>query len=203
MTMTRFEVIESKSWKRDDGATASIYGAVPWTSPTEEKRWKVVTRGYTVRDNERGTIGVGRKPWDTRAEAQAWVDKETARLEEARRAHEARYPKKTPAQLQREVDEALAKKRPRQKRSHAAMKGSGNGPSILRVSRGKTFAGQRSITAEVQYPDEPPSRVEFVGPSSGSGPVVMITRPSGIQTFVTDPSRFGDFGTAWVRRFFG
>jgi len=77
------------------------------------------------------------------------------------------------------------------------------GPRVLKVSRGKTFAGQRSITAEVQYPDEEPSRVEFVGPSGGgSGPVVMIYGEKRNQTFVSDPSRFGDFGPDWVRRFF-
>jgi hypothetical protein len=89
--MSRFDVIESKHWVRDDGRTASIYGAVPWTS---------------------------------RGEAQAWIDKETARLEEARRLLKgASYPtkaptkrgkrshatKKSPAQLQREIDEVLAK----------------------------------------------------------------------------------------------
>jgi hypothetical protein len=82
--MARYEVIESKVWKRDDGATASIYGAVPWTASSEEKRWKMVTRGYTVRDNVSGTVGVGRQPWKTREEAQAWIDKQEARLAEAR-----------------------------------------------------------------------------------------------------------------------
>ena len=112
--MSRFEVIESKVWKRDDGATASIYGAVPWTSSREESRWKMIPRGYTVRDNESGTVGIGRQPWATKGEAQAWIDKEEARLAEARSARE-RY-KKTPAQLQREIDETLAKKSARKRR---------------------------------------------------------------------------------------
>src|SRR5512135_592608 len=103
--MARFDVIESKVWQRDDGRTASPYGAVPWTSAGEEKRWQLVTRGYTVRDNDRGTVGIGRQPWATRAEAQAWVDKEEARLAEIAAAR-----RKTPAQLQREIDEALAQK---------------------------------------------------------------------------------------------
>jgi hypothetical protein len=111
--MARYEVIESKVWKRDDGASASPYGAVPWTSAAEEKRWTLVTRGYTVRDNERGTVGIGRVPWATRAEAQEWVDTATARHETQRREHEARYPKKTPGQLQREIDAALGTKRKR------------------------------------------------------------------------------------------
>ena len=99
--------------------------------------------------------------------------------------------KKTSAQLDREIAEALAKE-----------PGS-EGPRVLKISPARTFAGQRSITANVQYPGEAPSRVEFVGPSAsigGAGPVVMISR--GHQTFVTDPSRFGDFGPDWVRRFF-
>jgi len=92
--------------------------------------------------------------------------------------------KKSTAQLNREIAEVLA-------------------PRVLKISPGKTFAGQRSITANVQYPGEAPSWVEFVGPSAsigGPGPVVMILR--GHQTFVTDPSRFGNFGSSWVRRFF-
>lgn len=86
--MARFDVIESLVWKRDDGRSASPYGAVPWTSPAEEKRWQLVKRGYTVRNNERGTIGIGRQPWATRAEAQEWVDKEEARLAEIAAYHE-------------------------------------------------------------------------------------------------------------------
>ena len=87
--MARYEVIESKAWKRDDGRTASLYGAVPWTSPSEEKRWKVVTRGYTVRDNVQGTVGIGRQPWATRAEAQEWVDKANTRLADLARSRGA------------------------------------------------------------------------------------------------------------------
>ena len=74
-------------------------------------------------------------------------------------------------------------------------------PKILKISRGVTFAGQRDIAVDVQYPGEPPTRVEFVGPSGNiAGPVVMVLR--GHQTFVSDPARFGPFGPAWVRRFF-
>jgi hypothetical protein len=90
----------------------------------------------------------------------------------------------------------------KKKRAHAT-KTTDAKPRILKISRPKTFAGQRSITANVQYLGESPARVEFVGPSAsigGAGPVVMITR--GHQTFVHDPSRFGNFGPDWVRRFF-
>jgi len=73
MTM-RYEVIESRRWQRDDGTTASLYGSVPWVSDAERARWAIVTVGYTVRDNQRGTVGIGRAPWATQSEAQAWVD---------------------------------------------------------------------------------------------------------------------------------
>ena len=73
--MARYEVIESMVWKRDDGKTASIYGAVPWTSPAEEKRWAVVSRGWTILDKHQNTIGLGRVPFMTHEEARAHADK--------------------------------------------------------------------------------------------------------------------------------
>ena len=72
--MPTYEVVESKVWKRDDGQTASIYGACPWTNPTEKARWTIVQQGFTVRNNVRGTVGIGRKPWTTREAAQAWAN---------------------------------------------------------------------------------------------------------------------------------
>ena len=80
--MNRYEVVESKVWRRDDGRTASPYGALPWETESEKARWHLATRGYTVRDNVSGTIGIGRVPWETLAEAQKWADKENARLAE-------------------------------------------------------------------------------------------------------------------------
>jgi hypothetical protein len=106
-----------------------------------------------------------------------------------RAAHAHATKKKSGAQLDREIAEVLTKE-----------PGSG-GPCIVKISGGKSFAGQKSFTANVQYPGEKPSSVEFVGPSSGGGPVVMITQGRN-QTFVHDPSRFGPFGADWVRRFF-
>lgn len=100
--MSRYEVIESKAWRRDDGRTASIYGAVPWTSAGEEPRWEIATRGYTVRDAVSGTVGIGRVPWATRAEAQAWADEHNA-------AHDKRHreaaERRTAAQLDAEINE--------------------------------------------------------------------------------------------------
>lgn len=71
---------------------------------------------------------------------------------------------------------------------------------ITNIRRHRGIAGQFSITADVSYPDEPTRRVEFVGSGYG-GPVLMRT-PEGVEVFVTDPGRFGKFGTDWVRRFF-
>lgn len=59
----------------------------------------------------------------------------------------------------------------------------------------------------VQYENEDPSMVTFVGNTFG-GPVVMITHGADgreTQTFVTNPERFGNFGRIpgrWVARFF-
>jgi hypothetical protein len=78
-----FEVIESEVWRSNTGRTASIYGALPWISEAQRisEGWEMVTTGYTVRDTVANTVGIGREPWKTRAEAQAWVD---ARAEERR-----------------------------------------------------------------------------------------------------------------------
>lgn len=73
-------------------------------------------------------------------------------------------------------------------------------PDVSNVKRHAGIAGQFSVTATVAYPDESPRTAEFVGSEYG-GPVVMVF-PSGAQKFVTDPERFGKFGTGWVRAFF-
>lgn len=55
-------------------------------------------------------------------------------------------------------------------------------------------AGQISFTAST---DDGP--LTFVGSVYG-GPVVMVL-PSGVQTFVSDAGRFGEFGEQWVENF--
>jgi hypothetical protein len=89
-------------------------------------------------------------------------------------------------------------------------------PHIYYVRKRAGMAGQVAFTARVGYPDEPPRDVTFVGSVYG-GPVVMHTtisrnvstleeaewwEPETIETSVTDPGRFGEFGETWVRRFF-
>lgn len=72
-------------------------------------------------------------------------------------------------------------------------------PHIYFVRKQAGIAGQFAVSARVGYPDEPPRDVEFVGSVYG-GPVVM--RSGAVETFVTDPGRFGEFGVEWARRFF-
>ena len=69
--MKVIEIIESKHWvNTKTGATASIYGAVPYTSETDKPNWEIKVRGYTWRlDN--GTIGLCRQPAKTYEEALA------------------------------------------------------------------------------------------------------------------------------------
>lgn len=67
--MKIIEIVESKHWlNTKTGNTASIYGAVPWTSEFTKQDWKLVSRGFTWRlDN--GTTGLGRHPVKTMREA--------------------------------------------------------------------------------------------------------------------------------------
>lgn len=74
-------------------------------------------------------------------------------------------------------------------------------PKLSNLRRHNGIAGQISYTVTVQYEGEPAEQLQFVG-SIYSGPVVMVS-PTGAQTFVTDPERFGQLSPEWVRRFFG
>lgn len=68
-----FDIIESKRWVCDDGRTASIYGSIPWVSDSERSQWRIQIVGYTVQHKKTGTVGIGRKPWETREEAENWL----------------------------------------------------------------------------------------------------------------------------------
>lgn len=73
-TTPRYEVIPSRHWKNSrTGQTASLYGAVPYVNDAEAEGWSLVTKGFTVRDNVRGTVGFGRRPFDTEKEAETFV----------------------------------------------------------------------------------------------------------------------------------
>lgn len=73
--------------------------------------------------------------------------------------------------------------------------------TIHSIRRTNGIAGQFAITAEVSYPGEDKRAVTFTGSTYG-GPVVMVTPAMPRGMFVSDPSRFGEFGTEWARRFF-
>jgi len=82
-----YEVEEYRVWvNQENGRTASIKGAVPWTSAAEKPQWKMESHGWTIYDRRDNTSGLGMKPFASRAEAQAWVDRKNAeynkRLEE-------------------------------------------------------------------------------------------------------------------------
>lgn len=72
--MKIIDVIESKRWiNKVTGQTASIYGAVPYTSNRDKANWVMESRGYTWQmDN--GTIGLGRQPAKTKEEAVQFMD---------------------------------------------------------------------------------------------------------------------------------
>lgn len=74
-------------------------------------------------------------------------------------------------------------------------------PRLSDVRRRNGIAGQISYSVDVTYPGEETETLTFVGSTYG-GPVLMVS-PTGAQTFVVDAGRFGKFGPAWVRRFFG
>lgn len=67
------EIILAKRWKNfKTGRTASIYGAVPYTS--DKADWHIETTGYTWLCSD-GTVGLGRIPAKTLQEAQQVMDK--------------------------------------------------------------------------------------------------------------------------------
>jgi len=72
--MSKYEVIKAKQWRHVNGATASIYGAVPWQSPAEKLNWTMEECGWTVLNPITGIVGVCRPPWATQEAAQKYAD---------------------------------------------------------------------------------------------------------------------------------
>ena len=67
------EVIPHKVWCNSrTGKTVSRFGAVPY-SDADRHEWELVTAGWTVQHPD-GTVGVGRFAFQTKEEAQAWVE---------------------------------------------------------------------------------------------------------------------------------
>jgi hypothetical protein len=74
-------VIPARSWKHlQSGHTASLHGAVPYSSEADRDEWEIVQTGWTV-VNDNGTIGIGQKPWATREEAEAYMARKQAERE--------------------------------------------------------------------------------------------------------------------------
>lgn len=67
----QWEIVEARTWVRDDGATASIYGAAPWLTEAERPRWTLRADGWTVRNPHTGEVGACRPPVATREAAEA------------------------------------------------------------------------------------------------------------------------------------
>lgn len=78
--MKVIQVIPSRIWKHRSGATASIYGALPWTGAPGNCRedWTMEQRGWTW-SMSNGTIGFGRMPAATKGEAEEIAAKFNAR----------------------------------------------------------------------------------------------------------------------------
>jgi hypothetical protein len=75
------EVIEARQWRHTGNAvnpatnrTASPYGSAPWVSENDRSAWTLEVTGWTIQHPD-GTIGLGRQPFASKEEAQAWVDK--------------------------------------------------------------------------------------------------------------------------------
>ena len=73
--MQRYEIIPAKRWVHTDGRTASIYGACPYVSDADKASWTMQSVGFTIRDNKTNTVGLGRTPFASIADAQAVLTK--------------------------------------------------------------------------------------------------------------------------------
>lgn len=67
------KVIPARVWRHVYGRTASIRGAAPWHNHKDRCDWTTEVIGWTVQHSD-GTTGLGRPPFATREEAQAWCD---------------------------------------------------------------------------------------------------------------------------------
>jgi hypothetical protein len=68
---TRYEVTESRRLRNKvSGEVFGLFTALPYGAVAD---WEAVTVGWTVLDTHTGTVGVGRAPFASRAEAAALV----------------------------------------------------------------------------------------------------------------------------------
>lgn len=71
-------IIPYRFYRHVSGRSASLYGAVPWRTASEEREWSVVTSGYTISWAD-GTIGTGKPPFATVADAETYLARLAAR----------------------------------------------------------------------------------------------------------------------------
>lgn len=65
------EIIPARRWRNTKTkATASVYGAVPWFTEAAKADWEIESTGFTIKWPD-GTVGLGRPPFATEAEAAA------------------------------------------------------------------------------------------------------------------------------------
>lgn len=73
--MVRYEIVPSRRWyNQSTGASASIFGSTPWASEADRNHWQIVQNGWTIRDEQTGTVGMGREPFATHDSAQQWLN---------------------------------------------------------------------------------------------------------------------------------
>lgn len=73
--MANGKIIANKFWTNTvNGRKASLYGSVPWTSQAEKDQWQMTESGYTIAWDD-GTIGTGKPPFKTYADAEAYLAK--------------------------------------------------------------------------------------------------------------------------------
>ena len=84
--MNILSVIESRQWVHlTTGQIGSPYGACPWTSVADRANWALRCTGYTWYLSN-GTVGLGRRPVATRAEAEEIMRAHNDRLDQRLRA---------------------------------------------------------------------------------------------------------------------
>ena len=70
----KYQVIESKVWRRVCGRSASVYGAAPWVSEADRPNWSLEAQGWNVQNPHNGQVGLCRPPFKSRAEAESYAE---------------------------------------------------------------------------------------------------------------------------------
>lgn len=66
-------VVKAYVWRHISGRTVSVGGAVPYHSAAECTEWEMIQVGWTIQHAD-GTRGIGRVPFTTQEDAQAWIN---------------------------------------------------------------------------------------------------------------------------------